>query len=79
LIANKEEAIYSLLKLILKDPRNTSHHTFRNYPYKTLVMFLSEINEALESIDGLVKPSYVSYLKTNYDPATKKLVLKPKY
>jgi len=46
LIANKDEAIYSLLKLILKDPRNTSHHTFRNYPYKTLVMFLSEINEA---------------------------------
>jgi len=75
LISSKSETIYSLLYLILKEPRNTSHHTFKTYPYKTIVMFLCEVNEAIERIDSLIKPTYVSYLSTNYYPSTKKIIV----
>jgi hypothetical protein len=78
LIANKDEPIYSLLELILKVPRNTTHHTFTMYPYKTVVMFLSEANEALERIDGLIKPTYLSTLVASYNTTTKKVEIQAK-
>lgn len=73
LIANKDESIYSLLKLIIKGPRNTSHHNFTAYPYKTVVMFLTEANEAIDAINSLLKSTYTSLLRTNYDQTTKKV------
>lgn len=73
LIGDKEEPIYPLLELILKVPRNTTHHTFTTYPYKTVVMFLSEANEALERISSLLKPTYLSNLSAKYNVSTKKI------
>jgi len=73
LIQSKEEPIYALLYLILKEPRNTSDHTFTNYPYKTIVMVISEANEALERIDTLIQPKYSSFLRANYDLPNKRI------
>ena len=73
LIASKDEPIYSLISLLIKVPRNTTHHTFSSFPYKTTVMFLSEANEAIEQIESLTKSTYVSHLNTNYDNSKKKI------
>lgn len=73
LIPNKEHPLYALLYWILKEPRNTSHHDFTSYPYNTLVMFMTEANEALEQICRLIKPTYGAYLRTNYDEKEKKI------
>jgi hypothetical protein len=78
LITNKDEPIYSLLELILRVPRNTSHHTFTMYPYKTIVMFLSEANEALERINRLTRPTYLSDLATAYNTSTKRVEIQAK-
>lgn len=76
LIRSKNEPIYYLIYLILKEPRNSSHHTFPDYPFKTTAMVISEANEALQRIDTLIQPAYSSHLHTNYDPANKKINIK---
>jgi hypothetical protein len=73
LIPSKEHPLYALLYWILKEPRNTSHHDFTSYPYNTLVMFMTEANEALEQIERMIKPTYGAYLRTNYDEKEKKI------
>jgi len=73
LIKSKDEPIYSLLYWIFKEPRNTSHHNFLIYPYNTLVMFMTEFNEAMERIENLVQSSYRANFNTRYNQTDKKI------
>lgn len=73
LILNREHPLYGFLCWILKGPRNTSHHEFTNYPFNTLVMFMTEANQALEGIENLFEPTHKAYLKTRYDKSEKKI------
>jgi hypothetical protein len=75
LIKDYYQPIYALLSWLFKEPRNTSHHSFVSYPYNSLVLFMSEINEALERIDNLVVTPYSANLRMNFDPSVKKLLI----
>jgi len=73
LIRNREEPIYALLYWIFKEPRNTSHHEFVSYPYNTLVLFMSEANEALERIEHLIEYPYRAHFNMIYDQEEQKI------
>lgn len=73
LIRSKKEPVYALLYWIFKEPRNTSHHEFVSYPYNTLVLFMSEANEAIERIENLIGPSYRSRFRMFYDEEKRKI------
>lgn len=72
LINSKESSIYSLLFWILKEPRNISHHHFKMYPLKKLMLYVLECDEALTEIDNLTRTDYnVNYKIKLEDNATK--------
>lgn len=73
LIQDYKEPIYALLYWILKEPRNTSHHEFISYPYNTLVLFLSEANEAVERIENMIESTYKTHFKVTYDEESRKI------
>ena len=73
LIQSPEEPVYSLLNWIIKEPRNTSHHEFVSYPYNTLVLFMSEANQAIEQIEHLIEDPYEAYFRMAYEEDEKKI------
>lgn len=76
LIESKEAPLYSLVSWIIKEPRNTSHHEFKLYPSKFLVLSILQADNAIRKIDELVTSRYDGSFKLELDEPNKKIILK---
>lgn len=77
LIEKKEDPLYGLLVYIIKEPRNTSHHEFKIYPFNSLVQFSLEANKAIIKINSRTKEEdeYFANFLVTYEHTSKNIVI----
>jgi hypothetical protein len=67
LLRDKRDPLYSLMFWLFKEPRNTSHHEFRLYPYNYLVQSMSEANFAIRNIKTRTISGYMGNFSSNFN------------
>lgn len=78
LIKNKEDPLYSLIYWILKEPRNTSHHTFKIHPFNELVLIVLQVDKAIRELTNRLKSNYDARMRITVDPEKTKIKIRTK-